>query len=515
MPNEIELKLRIAAADVLRLRRHPAIRQHLVGKCITHKLTSIYFDTPDLKLLDAAISLRVRRMSGHWFQAVKAAGHSLAGLHQRMEWEDIIASGEPDFTKITKPGLAKIFARQSLRDALRSIFITDVQRTEWPLEYADGSAVEVALDLGEIQLGELQLGELQTGKKAEPIQEVELELKRGKATHLFKLALALQADIPLHIENISKAQRGYAYYRPQAPAIFKARAVELSPKMSADQAFRQIAWECLRQLLGNQDMVLHGDDPEGVHQMRVGLRRLYVAIKLFKCETTEIRNELDWLSTQLGSARDWDVLLHTTLPDALNQLQPHSGHSLLQQRVTAANKRAYARLRQALNSQRHQRLQLSLGAWLASFSHSPDTKVLKLANRRLQQSYSKLQQFGENLGESDPKQLHKLRIEAKYLRYATEFFVPIYHTRKKPDKGQNKTQPFVDRLERLQEELGLLNDINVTGTLIQQLASRQTNPEISEATSLMLEWNTTRATQPLEQMHKAWQDFAEAQIFWN
>jgi len=486
-----------------------------VGKGITRRLTSIYFDTPDLKLLDATISLRVRRMSGGWFQAVKGAGHSLAGLHQRMEWEDIIASGEPDFTKITEPGLAKIFARQSLRDALRPIFITDVQRTAWQLEYVDGSAVEVALDLGELQPGELQLGELQTGKKTEPIQEVELELKHGKAAHLFKLALALQADIPLHIENISKAQRGYAYYRPQAPAIFKARAVELSPKMSADQAFQQIAWECLRQLQGNQDMVLHGDDPEGVHQMRIALRRLYVAIKLFKCETTDMQNELDWLSTRLGSARDWDVLLHTTLPAALNQLEPHSGHSLLLQRATAAHKRAYASLRQALNSQRYQRLQLSLGAWLASFSHSPDTKVLKLAGRRLQQSYKKLQQFGKKLGESDPRQLHKLRIEAKYLRYAAEFFAEIYHAQNRPDKGQNKTRRFVDRLARLQATLGLLNDINVTETMIHQLASRQANPEISEAASLILEWNAMRATQPLKQMHKTWQDFMQAQIFWN
>src|SRR5665647_391300 len=505
MPNEIELKLRIAAADVPRLRRHPAIRLHLVGKSLTRKLTSIYFDTPDLKLLDAAISLRVRHMSGGWFQAVKGAGHSLAGLHQRMEWEDIIASGEPDFTKITEPGLAKIFARQSLRDALRPIFITDVQRTEWQLEYADGSAVEVALDLGELRVG----------KKAEPIQEVEFELKHGKTAHLFKLALALQADIPLHIENISKAQRGYAYYRPQAPAIFKARAVELSPKMSADQAFQQIASECLRQLQDNQDMVLHGDDPEGVHQMRIALRRLYVAIKLFKCETKDMQNELDWLSARLGSARDWDVLLHTTLPAALNQLEPHAGYDLLQQRATAAHKRAYARLRQSLNSQRYQRLLLSLGAWLTSFSHSPDTKVLKLANRRLQQSHKKLQQFAEKLGESNPKKLHKLRIEAKYLRYAAEFFAHVYHAKNRPDKGQNKTRRFVDRLARLQAVLGLLNDINVTETMIHQLASRQANPKISEAASLVLEWNAMRSAQPLKQMHKTWQDFIETQIFWD
>src|SRR5687768_9207728 len=85
MPNEVELKLRIRAADVPRLRHHLAVRQALVGKPVTRRLTSIYYDTPTLALLDTDLSLRVRRMSGGWFQAVKGAGHSLAGLHQRME----------------------------------------------------------------------------------------------------------------------------------------------------------------------------------------------------------------------------------------------------------------------------------------------------------------------------------------------------------------------------------------------------------------------------------------------
>lgn len=129
MQNEIELKLRINARDILRLRRHPAIRNHLIAEPVTRRLISTYYDTPELRLLDQSISLRVRRMSGGWFQAVKGSGHALAGLHQRFEWEDIIARGTPDFTKITEPSLARIFADQALRAALQPVFLTDVQRT--------------------------------------------------------------------------------------------------------------------------------------------------------------------------------------------------------------------------------------------------------------------------------------------------------------------------------------------------------------------------------------------------
>ncbi|HZV97688.1 MAG TPA: inorganic triphosphatase, partial [Methylophilaceae bacterium] len=319
MPNEIELKLRIATADIPSLRRHPALKQHLVGKPVTRKLVSIYYDTPELYLLDAAISLRVRRMSGGWFQAVKGAGHSLGGLHQRMEWEDIIAKGEPDFTKLTKitePGLARLFADQSLRDALKPVFTTDVQRTEWQLAYADGSAVEVALDLGELRVGESRTGELAAGNKREPITEVELELKHGDARHLFELALNLQADIPLHIENISKAQRGYGYYWPLAAKVSRAQEVKLRADMSPHEAFAQIAGECLRQLQSNQDVAAQGDDAEGVHQMRVAVRRLRGAIKCFKHEIGDLQDELRWLNGRLGAAREWDVLLQETLPTA-------------------------------------------------------------------------------------------------------------------------------------------------------------------------------------------------------
>ena len=57
MANEVELKLRIKTADLQRLRQHPAVRHALVGKPVTRRLISIYYDTPELTLLDAGISL--------------------------------------------------------------------------------------------------------------------------------------------------------------------------------------------------------------------------------------------------------------------------------------------------------------------------------------------------------------------------------------------------------------------------------------------------------------------------
>lgn len=119
---EVELKLSIERKSITRLRSHPAIFNACIDKSVTHKLISIYYDTPDLKLLDADVSLRVRHSCGRWIQSIKTVGSSLTGLHKRIEWEDLIAANHPDFTKILDPVLAKLFADQKLRDSLRPIF---------------------------------------------------------------------------------------------------------------------------------------------------------------------------------------------------------------------------------------------------------------------------------------------------------------------------------------------------------------------------------------------------------
>jgi inorganic triphosphatase YgiF len=498
MPNEIELKLRIAKADVPRLRRHPAIKQRLAGKPVTRKLVSIYYDTPDFRLLDAAISLRVRRMSGGWFQAIKAAGDSLAGLHQRKEWEDILTKGEPDFSKITEPHLAKIFSDQTLRDALKPIFVTDVSRTEWQLQYEDGSAVEVALDLGELKVGE----------ERSPILEVELELKQGKALHLYELALALQADIPLHIENISKAQRGYAYFLPPPPPIIsQARTVALHAKIPTHAASLLIARECLRHLQSNQDMVLHGADPEGVHQMHIAIRRLRTALKIFKLKELYLNNELGWISTALGNVRDWDVFLSETLPVAFHELSPSESHFALQERATSAQTRAHSELRQSLESQRYQRLLLTLGAWLetendASKKPQDDENIGKLAKRHLQKSYAKLKEYGKTLRELDLEQLHKARIQAKHLRYAMEFLVQALAEK----NSSANSHAFIGKLALLQKALGIRNDIAMTEKLVTQLEHGSTNDNLREAVRLIMQWNKTRTPKADKQIYRVWRD---------
>ena len=504
MSNEIELKLRISPADAARLRQHPLILSHLREPPVTRKLNSIYYDTPDLALLDAGISLRVRRMAGGWFQAVKAAGHSSAGLHQRMEWEDIIAAGHPDFSKITEPALTRIFDQPSLRQELAPIFTTDVRRTEWHLVWDNGDHVELALDIGHLVVGAAR----------EPIREIELELKAGETRRLFELALALQNDLRLELENVSKAQRGYAHYRPQAPVVVRAHHTVLKKHMPASTAFRQIAWECLGQWQGNHDMVLSGDDPEGVHQMRVALRRLRSAIGTFddilgQDEVAGLREELRWITEVLGKARDLDVFISETLPPMVLHLQAHPGLLTLREKARKSQASAYAEVRSALGTQRYHRLLLLLGAWLEGLP-SPDNmhgpEVHSLAERMLAKRYRQLCRHGQRLDDMHAEERHAARIAAKKLRYAAEFFSSLY-----PAK---ETRAFLRKLAALQNVLGDLNDVTVTDHLVRTLCGARPTRDTDEARHLFMGWSASRAHHQLEQMRRTWKAFAVTPVFW-
>jgi CHAD domain-containing protein len=368
---------------------------------------------------------------------------------------------------------------------------------------ADGSLIEMALDKGVLQGNDLT-------QPTQLISEVELELKSGNASQLFALALELQADIALHVENTSKAQHGYAYYRRSLPGIVKARSTALEPAMRAHAALRCIGGECLAQLQGNHDMVLHGEDVEGVHQMRVALRRLRSAMAIFQPwvdAPVELTGELLWISGKLGSARDMDVFLSQTLPPILQQFDHHPGLLTLRCRAMTAQCVAYLAVRSALRSQRYQRLLLSIGAWLESMQDATAAAaVTEVAEHVLQKRYKQLRQHGKLLGELGVEQRHLARIAGKKLRYAAEFFSSLY--------PPGKADAFLQKLAELQDVLGTLNDIAVTDRLSHQLAGDHPDPVVGEALHIVSGWSACHVTHKRADMDRVWRTFAAHKPFW-
>ncbi|MFC5475745.1 CHAD domain-containing protein [Paraherbaspirillum soli] len=509
---ELELKLLLDPAEVGAFRRHPLLKQTATGKPRTQQLTSIYFDTPELYLKQNEAALRVRKVGRSWVQTFKGGGRVEAGLHQRHEWESEVGGANPDLSALRALAeaddspLAQLLSDPTLAKRLTPIFTTEFQRTIWLLRLADGAEVELALDQGTVQHGRQQL----------PISEVELELKAGDAGSLFDLALALQDKVALRVGNISKAERGYGLHVPQPPAVIKAETFELDPALDVEQGFQVIAGDCLAQIQGNESGVVFGSDPESVHQMRIGLRRLRAAFDVFGRalpNPVEILAELDWLGGELGPARDWQVLADETLanvavrcPDA-PQLTALCELALRQARTQ--RKVAVA----AVDSVRYARLMLLLASWLQgqhwrdvlleSDSETADQLALlamplkQFAQEKLALLQQKLRKRGKQLKHGDAQLRHRTRIAAKKTRYVAEFFQSYFPSR--------RTHAYLAALMTLQDTLGGANDRAVAAQLLQQLVRKQ--PKLAAGSGFVSGFYAADSRRELRKIVRLWHGF--------
>ncbi|WP_173059101.1 CYTH and CHAD domain-containing protein [Sulfurimicrobium lacus] len=506
MATEIELKLLINPADIARLRRHPLLKAQAAGRARTRNLLSIYFDTPDLTLRQQRVALRVRRVGARWVQTVKGGGEVRAGLHQRGEWEDEVAHERPDLTKIDSPSLLKLFSSAAVRDRLRPIFTTEFKRTTWLLHWDDGDEVELALDQGEVK----------SGNKTSPVCEIELELKHGNPARLFLAALELQQTIPLRLENVSKADRGYRLSQAAPSLVTKAETLEMTQDMSVTQAFQAIAWNCISHWTANQEGALLSDNPENIHQIRVALRRLRSALPLFRSAIPResyraIGEELKWLANALGPARNWDVFVTQTMPPILKQFPADKALQQLFQAARRAQASARNEAHLALRSHRYDRMLLTLGTWLMAdgwHAHTSaeqkirlDAPVAELAKRVLNACHKTLHRHGKSLLAMPTEERHEVRIAVKKLRYATEFFAALF-----PRKA---ALAYTEALAALQEELGVLNDAATTDILLQQL-KLQDNAAIGAVSG----WSAHGVTVHLTSMDAAWKKFYRSSPYW-
>jgi triphosphatase len=112
---------------------------------------------------------------------------------------------------------------------------------------------------------------------------------------------------------------------------------------------------------------------------------------------------------------------------------------------------------------------IETGDWTRNPDHSAgmlrERPVAAVAVEQLRRRWKKILKNGKPLAESDPQGRHRLRIRAKNLRYAAEFFATVFPGK----KCTRRRKDFVARLEQLQDALGDLNDIAVNGKVSEEL----------------------------------------------
>lgn len=509
MADEIELKLAVAPDRAGELRKLELLRRLSEKRGSTRELSTVYFDTPDQALSRRGIALRIRSTGQRKLQTIKLPAEGPGGLQIQREVETPVSGDAPEFDRISDLRLRRLFADAAIADALGPMFVTEFKRTAWPLRF-EGSLIELAFDQGEIRAGTAR----------QPLSEVELELKEGKPEHIFDLALALHEALPVTLGHATKAARGYALLDGAQPQPVKALPTGMVPTMTARHAFAIAARNCLAQMRDNEASARLGRDPEGVHQLRIGLRRLRALVTAYRDALAPaahefLSRELRWLQQELNPARDWDVFIETTLQPILKRV---AGLEACLEAAKELRDLAQERAQATLAAPRYTAFLLrsyswlATGAWASIEAASLDRPVGEFAGLILQRRHRRLRKFGGKRADLPESDLHRLRLMAKKQRYVAEFFREIY-----PRKA---TTRYIAALADIQDVLGSLNDALVSRHLVEELERFLADaPSVgaaaaARAAGVIMGWQGGRIAEDLNRVSAVWKEFTERKAFW-
>jgi inorganic triphosphatase YgiF len=459
---EIELKLALPTMDshalAQRLGRLPMLARR---KASLERLQNTYYDTPDDALNSQRTALRIRRVESQnhpvWLQTLKMGGNRDSALSQRGEWESTVPGANLEFDKLQATPWLQMDPDGALIRSLVARFTTDFTRTRWTVRNRDGCIVEVAFDLGQIAVGE----------HSAAICELELELKAGQPAALFDIARQIASVVAVVPLGASKAQRGFALAQSTLGQPLRARPPVLTPDMSVPQAATATLREAFNHFNGNLYTLLTSDDPEVVHQARVGWRRLKTSLVLFKktslVQSAPPLHALKPLLKELGRLRDLEVANLQTLPMLANayvggspKRQAH--WQALQGALAQAAADRHQSVRHALHNPATGASLLALTEWLES-KHNLETPKGHSAGEQaalrpwaLQRLERLRAQLKATLKKSPkPDNLHRARILAKRQRYGVETLGALLPKR--------RAQQWYRQATRLQSSIGADRDL--------------------------------------------------------
>jgi inorganic triphosphatase YgiF len=516
-PKEIELKFRVTPEDIAVLRNHPHFAAALHDP--THEtLDSVYFDSDNRFLRDHGLTLRVRHIGDKSVQTIKTANIG-SNCFERSQWEQAIEGDQPDLTRVTDTALGPILT-DDVRNTLKPVFETRIERTAYHLNGND-TAIAMAIDEGQIVAPDASC----------PVSEIELELKHGNLTELFKIARAISDIVPAQLDVKSKSERGYELVEKTPVTAEKACDPELSAGMSAGRAFTLIGRACLRHLVANEPATKIRD-AEGLHQMRVALRKLRAAISVFSGMLRDdridtIKSELRWLAREFGPARDLDTLFIEVLKPLQKQHANEPGFVSISKMFARKRLKSHRQAQEAVQSARFRTLVLDTAEWVEagpwSRSEDPPMRASRempieiYAANQLSRRRKKIRRRGAKIGNLSPEQLHRLRIQGKKARYAAELFSSVYQGKKSAKRSKN----IISSLMQMQNCLGGINDVMTRKALCADIIASpgrgltaEQNRRRAFAAGLIIGDQQAQIQQLLDHACKAHSRFAGAKIFW-
>ena len=415
-------------------------------------LTTVYYDTEDLRLIRWGCSLRHRRGEG-WTLKLPA-GNGPGGAVRRFEHVFPEEGTQPPRDALD---LVTAFVRgkpvvpvAKLRTVRKSV----------RLHGAGGEEIAEVVD-DDVRV-------LHDGRVADRFREVEVELMDGApASVLAELTQCLQNAGAGGFDETPKAVRALG---PAAQAPRELHPVEVSPSSEAAALVRNALVSSVEQLLRHDALLRMHMDPEVVHKARVATRRLRSDLRslmplLDEEWATTLRDRIKWLADELGSVRDADVLLMRLRRDAsrLPAADAQAAEAVTD-RFAAQTTAARERLRSVLREPKYVALldELVTAAAQPKLAPQAEAPALDVLPSLVDEPWSKLCRAIHNLEPEPPdEKLHQVRIKAKRCRYAAEAIEPAC--------GKDAKR-FARRVAKLQSVLGDLHDAVVADGCLRQVA---------------------------------------------
>jgi len=514
---EIELKLEVPEEAHSQIKRTGAPEGFTAGRATTRNLQSIYVDTPNQALRKAKTSLRVRKVGQSWVQTVKIGTGVAGGVSSPIEIETKVQGGEVDLAAIPDPQALAILEEIIAGHSLAPCFETVMKRTTRILtDTTDGSEIEVAFDTGEVR----------AGNRTAPLSELEFELKSGSTPALFKAARGLVGTAPFRFSPYSKAERGYRLAEGRATDLATPKLgskVVLDPAETTERAFREILRSCLDQIAHNRLVVLSSDAAEGPHQLRVGLRRLRSALRLFKpvlhpTSSAALDKAARTLAGEAGDVRDLDVLTEEIVQPLQDRAPAGVSVSALVTFLEGRRDAARTRLRDHLAQEDINLFILDLAAytegrgWLDPGNFDQTTRLAEtitdFARKALDKQWKKVSKYGARIDDLTIEERHDMRKALKKLRYGIEFFGSLYPA--------DSLKPFLKRMKKLQDIFGYLNDVAMAEKLaLINGKDGEDAVERAQAVGFAIGWHEAQSTATWPHAKGFWRETRKSPKFWH
>lgn len=498
-PEQIGEALRVLAGDGFTISKEGAS---------TH--VDQYFDTPEWSILAAGWACRVRHRPGDDKLTLKSLHGGDGNVFVRAEISQATESHENSAR--LHPGSGPV--AEALGDILNrapaeELFRITSRRTVYDLGKPGSPSVHIELDLDESRIEADTRTEKATGVLT--FTELEIELKSGSAEDLESAATLLHDEAGLMPAQYSKFERG-----------LQAAGLEIDELLAGAQTTPMDEGEPVLTLLyayfteqlaiirRQHPRALEGIDPEGVHQMRVAMRRMRAVMRAFRGIVGEevvshFNGELRWLAKNLGRARDADVT-EKGAKDAVDVAAGHYERFLEEETIIA-----YEHLVEVLQSDRCAVLENELGQFVAAGpteqmqEQHGNLSIAECARDFVAVALGTLLAHGDAIGADSPaKQLHKLRIETKRFRYLLDFFSSV--------QGEKWAQT-TESVKKLQDVLGEHQDaVTAQAQLADYAASiklEEKNRETLLATGRLMQKEEDRIAASREQFTIAWSEFRQ------